>query len=228
VKNKKLYNSIFISDLHLGTNLAKTEELLNFLGKVKCRHLYLVGDIVDFLHLYDHHGWSRNCNLVIRKILSKVRKGCMVKICIGNHDAFLGIVAGFKFGNIEIDYEFEHVAADGKKYLVLHGDDFDHSLKLSLLAKAVSFLYNHWHWLPLINKAKIFVDKMVERQMDVDGMVEYARNKGIGGVIFGHIHNPYICGDIINCGDWVGHCTAVVEELKGEMSIVDFSGEKID
>ena len=54
--------------------------------------------------------------------------------------------------------------------------------------------------------------------------VEYARTKGCDGVICGHIHSPVIKeinGLIyVNAGDWLEHCSAVVEHPDGRFEIV--------
>lgn len=131
---KQKLRSIFISDVHLGHPKSRVDKLINFIGTTKSEYLYIVGDFVDFYHLYEHHGWSKNCNLLIRKLLSRVRKGTKIRICIGNHDAFLGIISGYKFGNIEISHEFIH-SNKFIDYLVLHGDKFDKSMNYGLLVK---------------------------------------------------------------------------------------------
>ena len=43
----------------------------------------------------------------------------------GNHDEFARQFIGLTFGGIEIVRNTIHVAADGKRYLVMHGDEFD-------------------------------------------------------------------------------------------------------
>ena len=40
--------SIFISDIHLGTRACQAERLLDFLREHESDYLYLLGDIVDF------------------------------------------------------------------------------------------------------------------------------------------------------------------------------------
>ena len=39
--------AIFVSDVHLGSTHCHAAEFADFLGRVQCRQLYLVGDIVD-------------------------------------------------------------------------------------------------------------------------------------------------------------------------------------
>jgi UDP-2,3-diacylglucosamine pyrophosphatase LpxH len=223
--SKEFYKSIFISDVHLGLDSSNEGVLLDFLENVKCDNLYIVGDFIDFIHLYEHHGWSKKCNLVIRKILSKLRKGSKIKICIGNHDAFLGVVRGFKLGDIEIKKRFVH-KNKYIDYLVLHGDRFDSNMKYATIVKALSFIYAHFTWFPLMNMVKSFVDSLAERSMDIESMLDYARDKGADGVIYGHTHNPYKDGNLLNCGDWINHCSAVVETEDDEMKVIYWKKNK--
>lgn len=217
---KEHYRSIFLSDIHLGSNLCRSEELLEFLDHVKSDYLYLVGDTVDFLHLYEHHGWSRDCNLILRRFLSKVRKGTKIRICIGNHDAFLGMVHGFNFGDIEIDYSFIH-SGIFMDYMVTHGDIYDPNLRHDFIVKILAFFYMHFHEYPFIKRFKSWVDYRVERSVDVDGMVADAEVHGAAGIIYGHTHKPIYRDKsrIINCGDWMEHSTALLETEDGEMRL---------
>jgi len=52
----------------------------------------------------------------------------------------------------------------------------------------------------------------------------YAADAGANAVLCGHIHMPSIrqIGDVsyFNCGDWVEHCTALVEDWNGKVSLM--------
>lgn len=222
MSKKKHYRAIFISDIHLGSDHSRVHRLLHFLDQSKCDYLYILGDFVDFLHLYEHHGWSRKCNLLIRKLLSKVKKGTRVKIAIGNHDAFFGILSGFTFGNIEFGHEFVHHNSF-VDYLVLHGDRFDRSMKHSFFVRVLSWIHQHWTWIPYLPFLKRKVDGYVERSVDLEALKDHADSHGCSGIIFGHTHRPReIEPGFYNCGDWVEHCSAVVETDDGEMEIIFF------
>lgn len=221
-KKKAYYRSIFISDIHLGSAASKLDSLLDFLDHTKCEYLYICGDFIDFLHMYEHHGWSRSCNLVMRKLLSKVKKGTKIRICIGNHDALLGILSGFQFGNIHIAHSFLH---ENKyiDFLVLHGDKFDKSLKFDFLSKLISFICNHFHNNFLMKYLKRKASKIIEKRIDTEKMLCFAKKEGADGVIFGHTHIPKKEAPIFNCGDWTEHCTALVEDYNGEFEILNWS-----
>ena len=57
-------------------------------------------------------------------------------------------------------------------------------------------------------------------------VARYTREQECSGVVCGHIHVPAIRTlegiEYYNCGDWVEHCTAVVEHVDGRMEMVGF------
>ena len=67
--------------------------------------------------------------------------------------------------------------------------------------------------------------KAVNFISDFESSVAHAvRNRGLDGVICGHIHWAEI-RDVegiryLNCGDWVDSCSAIVEHFDGRMEIV--------
>ena len=123
--NPRTVRSIFLSDIHLGTRACQAEQLLSFLRHYESSYLYLVGDIVDFWAMSRSIHWSRNQNTVVQKFLKRARHGTRVIFVPGNHDEVLREYVGTSFGDIELVQEHIHVAADGRRYAVLHGDEFD-------------------------------------------------------------------------------------------------------
>ena len=119
------YRSLFISDLHLGTKGAQAEALMEFLRTHEAETLYLVGDIIDGWRLRSSWYWPQSHNDIVQKLLRKVRKGARIVYVPGNHDEFLREFCGLSFGGIEIADTAIHEAADGRRYLVIHGDAFD-------------------------------------------------------------------------------------------------------
>jgi UDP-2,3-diacylglucosamine pyrophosphatase LpxH len=57
-------------------------------------------------------------------------------------------------------------------------------------------------------------------------MIEHAKELGYDGVICGHIHKAEIREvdgiEYLNSGDWVESNTALVEDYKGNWSIINF------
>jgi UDP-2,3-diacylglucosamine pyrophosphatase LpxH len=57
-----------------------------------------------------------------------------------------------------------------------------------------------------------------------DSLIHAVRERGLDGVICGHIHSAALrpVGDVVyvNCGDWVDSCTAIVEHHDGRLELV--------
>mgnify|MGYP001223976757 FL=1 len=236
------YRSIFISDLHLGIKHAQVSEFLDFIKENQCENLYLVGDFIDGWALQRKWFWSADCNTIIQKILRLMRqRDTKIYYIIGNHDDFLENFRGLHFGNLEICQEKIHESKKGKKFLVIHGHQFDGFLKHNIwLQKLGAFLYEilltinyrfnkirrrlgmrYWS---LSNYLKQQTKKAVNFINDFEKtMIYFADKKECDGVICGHIHKPEyknIDNKIyLNCGDWIENCTALVEHNNGEFSL---------
>lgn len=244
-KEKLKVRSVWISDIHLGFRGCSADFLLDFLHKVECDYLYLVGDIIDVWEMKKKMFWPQAHNNVIRTLLGKAKHNTKVIYVPGNHDEVLRDYDGAVFGNVEIQNEVIHTTADNRKLLILHGDQFDSVVKISpLLAKVGSRLYE---WLLRANR---YVN-MVRRKLGfsywslaaflkhkVKNAVQYISNfeeavaheaarQGVDGVVCGHIHRAEIARhhnvDYYNCGDWVESCTALVEHPNGEMEILNWT-----
>jgi UDP-2,3-diacylglucosamine pyrophosphatase LpxH len=247
---QKTYRSIFISDVHLGIKDCKAEALNNFLKHNTCDTLYLVGDIIDGWKVQQNKlRWKQSHTNVVRRILGHAKRGTRVVYIAGNHDEFLRpmIPYGLSFGSVEIYNQIEHIGADGKHYLVTHGDLFD---GITRLAPWLSFLgdkaydvilgfnttFNRWrhrvglgYWSLsqyLKQKVKRAVDFMFQFERNLAG---YCKKRGFDGVICGHIHHAEI-KDIdgvkyMNDGDWVESCTALVEHWDGSWKIITWTQE---
>jgi len=242
------YRSIFISDLHLGTRGCKAEFLLDFLKYNDADNIYLVGDIIDCWRLKKAWYWAQSHNDVVQKLLRKARKGTRVIYVPGNHDEPLRDYDGMTFGDVALVNEIVHVTADGKRYLVVHGDAFDGVIKY---AKWLAYLgdtayhcvltLNHWYnqvrvrlglqYWSLSAYLKTQVKDAVRFISDFeDAMAAEARRQGLDGVICGHIHkveSRMIDGiHYINDGDWVESCTALVEHMDGRLEIVEWAANR--
>lgn len=237
--------SIFLSDIHLGTRGCQADALLDFLKRHETEHLFLVGDIIDFWAMSRGVHWSPAQNTVVQKILRAARKGVKVVFVPGNHDEVLREHCGIDFGDIALRTEYLHTTADGKRYLLLHGDEYDQVTRhhrwvavLGDIAYNLLVRINGWlsrarrllripgYW-SLAGYAKRRVKTAVSFIYDFeDSVIHATRARGVDGVICGHIHAATI-RDIdgityVNCGDWVDSCTAIVEHLDGRLQLVEW------
>lgn len=235
--------TIFLSDVHLGIRDCQAERLLDFLRNYSARELFLVGDIIDFEALGRNLYWTASHNTVVQKILRRARHGEKIVLIPGNHDHVLREYDGATFGEIRVAREWLHVGADGKRYLLLHGDAHDPVTGCHrLLAALGDFAYTtllrlnrHLSWLRRRFGAagywslSAYVKHRIKRAAayigDYESAVARAASaRGVDGVVCGHIHvaaiKPLHGLTYVNCGDWVDNCTAVVEHFDGRLELV--------
>lgn len=246
LQSRTRYRTLFISDLHLGTKACQADFLLDFLKHHDAETFFLVGDIVDFWRIKRGAHWPQSHNDVLQKLLRKVRKGARMIFIPGNHDEALRTYCGAHFGGIELTRRAVHEAADGRRFLVIHGDEFDVVVRY---AKWLAFLGDwayemalglntHLNWarrllgLPYWSLSAYLKHK-VKRAVNYIGefetaLAQEARRHEAQGVICGHIHHAAMreFDDIlyINTGDWVESCTAVGETHSGKFEIIHWPG----
>jgi len=110
--------------VHLGTWGCKAGALAAFLASTPCDTLFLVGDLIDGWRLKRRWYWPEAHTAVLHEILRKVDGGTRVVYVPGNHDEACRDFCGRSLAGIEIAREAVHETADGKRLLVIHGDQF--------------------------------------------------------------------------------------------------------
>jgi UDP-2,3-diacylglucosamine pyrophosphatase LpxH len=236
------YRSIFLSDIHLGLRDSRADYLIDFLQHTESDYLYLVGDIIDFWKLRKGGRWTSTQANVLKMIIEKAEGGTKVIYVPGNHDELVKEYHQTSFGGIEIRLEAIHTTEDGRKMLVLHGDEFDCIVMNNRwLAHLGSEAYDFLLWmnrslnairgrlgLRYWSLAKYLKQRVKDAVSYIssyqDAVVRMAREKKVDGVICGHIHHATITMyedlQYINCGDWVESCTAIAETEDGEFRLI--------
>ena len=244
---RRSYRAVWISDIHLGTRGCTAKLLIDFFDHIDCDTMYLVGDIIDGWALKKRHYWPPEHNDVVWRVLKRARRGTRVIYIPGNHDEMIRPFAGVNFGGVEIAREAIHTTADGRRLLVLHGDEFDAIMLtrrwLAVLGDTaytwmlrVNVVFNHvrsalglpYYSLSMAAKHKVknavqFISKYEEV------VAQAARQRGADGVVCGHIHSAemrdFDAVAYYNDGDWVEGCTALVEHHDGTMEILRWADE---
>ena len=235
--------AIFISDVHLGTRACQAESLLAFLRAHESDYLYLLGDIIDFWAMNRSVQWAGAHNTVVQKVLRRARHGCKVFFIPGNHDEALREYAGVAFGDIRVESEWIHETLDGRRYWLVHGDEYDQVtrhhrwvavlgdvgynalVRINLVLSRVRRLLRRPGYWSLAGYAKQKVKKAVSFIFDFEDAVAHAAaQRGVDGVVCGHIHSAADrrIGNVryLNCGDWVDTCSAIVEHFDGRIEVV--------
>ncbi len=244
---RRRYRAVWVSDVHLGTRGCNAALLIDFFDHVDCDTMYLVGDIIDGWRLKKRLYWPPEHNDVVWRVLKRAGRGTRVVYIPGNHDEMFRQFAGLDFGGVEIRTRSVHEGADGRRFLVLHGDEFD---AIMLAHRWLAVVGDHAYTLLMklnyaVNRARAVLglpywslSKMaknrVKNAVQFIGRYEQvvaheARVQGVDGVICGHIHHAEMrsidgiayCND----GDWVEGCTALVEHDDGRMEILHWAEE---
>jgi UDP-2,3-diacylglucosamine pyrophosphatase LpxH len=238
------FRTLFLSDIHLGKRGCQADLLIDFLKYHDADTIFLVGDIIDGWRLKSGWYWPQSHNDVVQKLLRKVRKGSRMIYLPGNHDDFMRDYLGMNFGGVDVVDSAIHETADGKRLLILHGDQLDvvvkHARWLALLGDWAyeAALYSNY-WFNRVRRALGFpywsfsawAKLKVKDAVNFIGsfektLADEARRQGADGVVCGHIHHSII-RDIdgityVNTGDFVESCTAVAEHFDGRLEILSW------
>jgi UDP-2,3-diacylglucosamine pyrophosphatase LpxH len=234
--------TVFVSDVHLGYFGCRARYLRHFLESVNSSTIVLGGDIIDLWALRKGFYWPPEHQDVLRTLLAKARAGTRVVFVPGNHDELFRDLCGYTFGDFEVCRDYLHETADGRRLLVIHGDEFDESVRYGAVARWVGghfydYLlwtqhkvhslrhrlgYGYWSMADWLKQQAPSARALIAR---FEGSAAaLARHRGADGVICGHIHHAEMrdIDGILYCnmGDWVESCTALVEGLDGRLSVV--------
>lgn len=247
VAGRRQYRTVWISDVHLGTRGCNAAMLIDFLDHVDSETMYLVGDIIDGWAMKKRLYWPAAHNDIVWRVLKRAKRNTRIVYIPGNHDEMFRQFSGLDFGGVEIRRQAIHTTADGRRLLVLHGDEFDAitlshrwlahlgdaayetMMGLNRWVNMVRRVFNLPYW-SLSKYAKQKVKNAVSFISQFEEIVAHeAAHRGIDGVIAGHIHKAEmrnIAGiEYYNDGDWVEGCTALVEHYDGTMEILHWADE---
>jgi UDP-2,3-diacylglucosamine pyrophosphatase LpxH len=235
----------FISDIHLGTRDCRAPYLLDFLQRLSCERLVLVGDVFDLWAMRRRVVWTQSQAAVIEHIFALADRGVEVIYIPGNHDEALRALIGTEIRGVRILRHLEHETLDGRRFLVSHGDEFDDEVRHSRLQHWCGDMGYHLllrvsHWVDRARRhlgrpywsLSAWAKTRVGRARDYIGRFEAAavhaaRAGGYDGYIGGHIHKAAIQSDngvlYCNTGDWIEHCTALIEDQGGFLHLIHWS-----
>lgn len=234
--------TLFLSDIHLGSRFCQVEPLLELLNRCLPQKIYLVGDVVDNRRMSRRIRWTPAYNRLIARLFELGVSGTEIYYTPGNHDTFLrGFAEDYRL--VKIQDSFVHQCADGKRLAVLHGDQFDMVegsmqwlscvgslayeglLGIDRSVNAVLKLFGN-RSLPISRSLKLWAKSIVQQKSGFhDQLCAFARKEDCEGVVCGHIHKPEITQIeeimYLNTGDWIEHCSAIVEWPDGRLQLID-------
>jgi UDP-2,3-diacylglucosamine pyrophosphatase LpxH len=236
--------TLFISDVHLGAKHSQADKFLEMLYRYQPRQIYVVGDFIDGWKLKRRWRWRTTYDRIFERLLTLKRSGTQLYYTPGNHDGFMRAFLA-DYGVVIVQDRFVHEAADGRRYLVMHGDQFDRvEQQMQWLSVVGTYCYdillstNYWlNWARGKRRNRYAFCGMIKRR--IKGIVKHvsdyetqlidaADEENCFGIICGHIHWPRIqrFGKLVylNTGDWVENCTVLVEYDDGSLELVREDG----
>lgn len=239
------FRTLWISDLHLGSHGSQAQDLLRFLRQTEVDQIYLVGDIIDLWALRRNLHWPPEHMEVVRHILARAAQGIRITYIPGNHDHAIRAYSGQTFGQVKIEERAIHLTADGRRILVMHGDEFDQVLRqVPWLAHVGDILYDLLRSLnrfapktrkndsldefqpqTLSARTKHRIKQVVHFLSRFERQVErHCTAARAQGIVCGHSHHAEISRfrGILYCndGDWVESRTALVEHHNGQLELL--------
>ena len=240
--------TVFLSDLHLGSPNCHAEALVDFLANLRAQRIYLVGDIIDLWWISERRArFDRHQTAVLESLRELARRGSELIYIPGNHDRPLRELCGLVLPRMTVRRDAVHRGADGRRYLVTHGDDFDGAVQAGGWQEWLGDqLYDYilagnritqrmrqrlglryWSLAEFIKRQSTLAERYIDRF--VDAAVGAAAARGLDGVICGHIHRAALqerAGIVYaNDGDWVESMTAITEDSRGQLTLMRWTGQ---
>ena len=222
------YDTVFVSDVHLGTNRCNVKKFLKFIKELKTKKLVMVGDIIDIacMEKYNTH-WTKEHTECDHQLLNLAKKGTEIIYILGNHEGAIRRYCDFEHKNFKMVDEYTHKDSKGNKFLCVHGDKYSEyssgSWKQIVFNKGyelitpLSLFFERFFRFSLVYALKNTIrGQKYINQYETD-IASYCVQRGdYKGIIVGHIHHAnirrfnnliYMC-----CGDWCDTCSAIFEK----------------
>jgi len=188
-KPKNKTHTLIISDLHLGSRVSRAKEATEFLKNFEFKKLILLGDIFEDLNLnrLRSDDWKF---LALLTHFSKTRK---VRWVTGNHDKDLAkILAALTGAKVYSVYIWR---IKNKKYLAIHGHQFDNFLiNNALLSVIATRIYSFIQMVDFSDKRMSrYVKRKSKGWLRLSDKVAarailYARFRRVDYIFCGHTH----------------------------------------
>ncbi|WP_334180217.1 UDP-2,3-diacylglucosamine diphosphatase [Pseudoxanthomonas sp.] len=240
--------AVFVSDVHLGSKHCHAAEFADFLARLQCRRLYLVGDIVDLWWMAQRRvSWDAAHNRVVEALHALARNGTELVYVPGNHDRPIRRFCGLMLPAMQVRRRAIHTTLDGRRLLVTHGDDYDGITHFGgLQEKFGDWLYyriltgnrltnqlrrrfglRYWSLAEYLKRQSDAAERYIARF--VQAGLDDARRRGLDGIVCGHIHRASLLQRdglvYANDGDWVESLTALSEEADGTLCLLSHTGK---
>lgn len=223
-----IYDTVFVSDIHLGTDRCNTDKFLEFIKNIETKKLVFVGDVIDIYCMEKYNTrWNKEHTKSVHEIIKHIKNGTEVIYILGNHDADFRRYCDFQHENFLLCNQYVHIDSKQNKFLCIHGDQnskFSSGSWKQLffnkgyeLITPLSIWLNRFFRFSLVHYLKSTINGKKYIEQYENDIANYCRSRGdFTGVICGHIHHAnirnfdditYMC-----CGDFVDTCSAILEK----------------
>ena len=184
-------DTLIMSDIHLGSEVSRSEEALEMLKQFSFTRLILNGDVFEDLNFKRLSKEDWKFLSFIRK-LSGHKRGVEVVWVAGNHDGIAEILSHLLGLQVYDEYLWEY---EGEKYLAIHGHQFDRFLNENVvISNLATWFYKFFQridsedqkfsrWMKNRSKTWLRVSEKI-----ADDAIAYAKTKGAQYVFCGHTH----------------------------------------
>lgn len=225
-----MYEYTIISDLHLGSNVCRADNILEFLYYLETENLILNGDIfdnMDFRRLKKSH-WH------ILKKLRQISKNTNLIWIRGNHDYECEPIAHL----IGAEWKIEHTIEGKKRIYITHGDKFDTIIaNRPMLTRIADNIYrliqsfdkwrgNDFKYSKLIKNKSKTLTRIIGHT--IDRAIKFAKKNKYNTIIIGHLHKPCCVTttedmvEYVNSGCWTDKDCHYVSINNGTINVNRF------
>ena len=226
-----VYNTLILSDLHLGAETSHAREATRVLKENRFQRLILLGDIfadLNFARLTKEH-WKFLGH--IRK-LSNPKRNIEIVWVEGNHDHGLTNIMSHLVGvRVYQDYKWQ---CGGRQHIAIHGHQFDgFQVSNVRLSKLGTSLYLKLQKLDFKSKPIVrLIDRLNTRWLRMSskvsaGALQYARQHNADRIFCGHTHQAIHVEEngihYYNAGGWVDSRLTYLTVDEQEVRIHEFN-----
>ncbi len=190
MKKKNSTHTLIISDLHLGSKVSRPRAVAKLLENFKFKKLILLGDVFESLNFKKLTKDEWNLISLISGFSNNKIKVIWIE---GNHDKGLAdLFASFMGAKVYKVYRWRY---SGKKYLAIHGHQFDNFLSNNIV---ISFLANQiYRAIQLVDFKDKRVSRFIKRKSKgwlrlskkvAQRAILYAKIQGVDYIFCGHTH----------------------------------------
>ena len=205
--------TIAISDIHLGTRIALTDTLSNFLLQINTDQLIIVGDLFDaVLSLYGKN--TRHVLYLLRRLSDR---GVKLHYVSGNHDPDAQEMA-YLLGAAWHQEQYTFLS-DGKNFCAIHGHQFDPYI----FGPTTAFMSVFYRVIGLVSPSfSYFISNLYPNKRSAEvqkGAIAYAATNNFHYILCGHTHMALQTQNYTNLGCWC-HNTCNYAEINDDVVLL--------